>query len=652
MNTQEQNISALDSIVEAVIDAPIEAPATDAASSDSFESLGLSIDLVRDLANNGLTAPTAIQAQAIPQILAGHDLLASAQTGTGKTAAFLLPAIHMLGMAPKHHSRGPRVLVLTPTRELAEQVAKVATQFTRRIPRCKVVSIVGGTPYPVQHKQLSQPVEVVVATPGRLMDLMNSGRIDFRRLELLVLDEADRMLDMGFIDDIETIVSQLPAERQTALFSATLSDTVQRFAAPMMKDPVRVELAPTGTPTANIAQAIHYADGYDHKLKLTAAMINGAGTTQSIVFTATKVDADSVADWLRMESIRADALHGDLPQRMRRKVLDKLRRGEIDVIVATDVAARGIDVAGIGLVLNFDLPKFAEDYVHRIGRTGRAGREGRAVSLVGKNDFHLLTKIRRRYEIEVETMAMEGLEANFNPANRGAPRGDSRGRPQGGRGGYGGNRDGGSFRREGGYGQRDRSFSSDRGERSFADRAPREDRPSFGDAPRQERSFGGERSFSKPQGERSYGDRNDRAPRRDFGGAPQERRSYGDRQDRAPRGEFGGAPRQERSYGDRQDRAPRGEFGGAPRQERSYGDRQDRAPRGEFGAPQERRSYGDRQDRAPRGEFGGAPRQERSHGDRSERQFSDRGFGGEKPVGKPRGERPAGKSFDRPRRPE
>ncbi|AOY02147.1 hypothetical protein BJP62_01165 [Jeongeupia sp. USM3] len=649
------------------MDAPVAAAATETTETNSFEALGLSIDIVRDLASNGLTTPTAIQAQAIPQILAGNDLLASAQTGTGKTAAFLLPAIHMLGMAPKHHSRGPRVLVLTPTRELAEQVAKVATQFTRRIPRCKVVSIVGGTPYPVQHKQLSQPVEVVVATPGRLMDLMNSGRIDFRRLELLVLDEADRMLDMGFIDDIETIVSQLPAERQTALFSATLSETVQRFAAPMMKDPVRVELAPTGSPTANITQAIHYADGYEHKIKLTAALINGAPNTQSIVFTATKVDADSVADALRMDSIRADALHGDLPQRMRRKVLDKLRRGEIDVIVATDVAARGIDVAGIGLVLNFDLPKFAEDYVHRIGRTGRAGREGRAVSLVGKNDFHLLTKIRRRYEIEVETMAVEGLEANFNPANR-APRGEGRGRPQGGRG-FGG-RDGGNFRREGGYGQRDRSFSSDRGERSYADRAPREDRPSFGDAPHQERSFGGERSFSKPQGERSYGDRNDRAPRRDFGGAPQERRSYGDRQDRAPRGEFGapqerrsygdrqdraprgefGAPQERRSYGDRQDRAPRGEFG-VPQERRSYGDRQDRAPRGEFGAPQERRSYGDRQDRAPRGEFG-APQERRNYGDRSERQFSDRGFGGDKPAGKPRGERPAGKSFDRPRRPE
>ncbi|BCL75452.1 RNA helicase [Jeongeupia sp. HS-3] len=652
MNTQDQNTSILDSVVDAALDAPvaieaviveaaeatIEAPvaaATEAAAapSNSFEALGLSIDIVRDLAQGGLLEPTAIQAQAIPQILAGNDLLASAQTGTGKTAAFLLPAIHMLGMAPKHHSRGPRVLVLTPTRELAEQVAKVATQFTRRIPRCKVVCIVGGTPYPIQHKQLSQPVEVVVATPGRLMDLMRSGRIDFRRLELLVLDEADRMLDMGFIDDIEAIVADLPAERQTALFSATLSDTVQRFAAPMMKDPVLVELAPTGSPTANIAQAIHYADGYDHKLKLTAAMINGAGTTQSIVFTATKVDADSVADWLRMESIRADALHGDLPQRMRRKVLDKLRRGEIDVIVATDVAARGIDVAGIGLVLNFDLPKFAEDYVHRIGRTGRAGREGRAVSLVGKNDFHLLTKIRRRYEIEVETLAMEGLEANFNPANRSAPRGDSRGRPQGGRGGYGGGNGGGNFRREGGggyAGNRDRNAGNGGGERSYADRAPREERRAFGDAPaaapRQERSFGGEqRSFSKPQGERSYGDRNDRAPRRDFGGAPQERRSYGDRSDRPA--------------------APRGDFGGAPRQERSYSDRP-AAPRGEFGAPQERRSYGDRNDRAPRGEFG-APQE------RSERSYGDRGgFGGNKPAGKPRSDRPAGKSFDRPRRPD
>ena len=455
----------------------------------TFSTLGLDAELAKELASQGLIVPTPIQAQAIPVMLAGQDLMASAQTGTGKTAAFLLPAITRLARPPVHHGKGPRVLVLTPTRELAEQVSKVAVAFARRIPRCKVVSVVGGVPYPVQHKQLAQPVEILVATPGRLMDLMRSGRIDFKRLELLVLDEADRMLDMGFIDDIEEIVGQLPPERQTALFSATLSQTVQSFAAPMLRDPQKVELAPQGLPTANVEQAVHYADGYEHKLKLTAALAQAMPDTQHIVFVATKVDADSISDWLKLEGLRADAMHGDLPQRTRRKVLDKLRRGEIDMLIATDVAARGIDVAGIGQVINFDLPRFSEDYIHRIGRTGRAGRSGRAVSLVTKNDFMLLTRIKKRYQIDFGTLTMEGLEARFSPAARGAGGGGDRGgdrggrgfggggggRPQGGaRGGYAGNkpREGGFNRdaapREGGYNRPDAS-----GERTFS-RAPRE----------------------------------------------------------------------------------------------------------------------------------------------------------------------------------
>ncbi|MDR3426995.1 DEAD/DEAH box helicase [Silvimonas sp.] len=408
----------------------------------SFSSLGLATEIVQELTAQGLTAPTPVQASAIPVLLEGHDLMASAQTGTGKTAAFLLPALNRLARPPKHHGKGPRVLVLTPTRELAEQVSKVATAFARRIPRCKVVSLVGGVPYPLQHKQLAQPVEIVVATPGRLMDLMRSGRIDFRRLEMLVLDEADRMLDMGFIDDIETIVAELPPERQTALFSATLSETVQDFARPMLRDPRKIELAPQGLPTANVEQSVHYADGYEHKLKLTAALAESLAGSQSIVFTATKADADGIADWLRVAGLRADAMHGDLPQRSRRKVLDRLHRGEIDLLVATDVAARGIDVAGIGQVINFDLPRFSEDYIHRIGRTGRAGRSGRAVSLVTRNDFVLLTRIKKRYQIDFGTMVMEGLEARFQPGARRTderrPAGGGAGRPHGDRPRHGG----------------------------------------------------------------------------------------------------------------------------------------------------------------------------------------------------------------------
>ncbi|WP_255989647.1 DEAD/DEAH box helicase [Chitinolyticbacter albus] len=509
-----------------------------------FAALGLSPELVRELSKQGISEPTPIQAQAIPVLQAGHDIMASAQTGTGKTAAFLLPALNRLSRQPTHHGKGPRILVLTPTRELAEQVSKVAITFARSTQRCKVVTITGGVPYPVQHRELALPVEVLVATPGRLTDLMQSGRIDFRRLEMLVLDEADRMLDMGFIDEVEAIVAKLPAERQTALFSATLSDAVQRFAAPMLKDPQKVELAPQGLPTANVEQAVHYADGYEHKQKLTAALLKAAPETQSIVFVATKADADSMADWLRLEGLRADAMHGDLQQRMRRKVLDRLRRSEIDVLVATDVAARGIDVAGIGQVINFDLPKFAEDYIHRIGRTGRAGRKGRAVSLVTKNDFGAYTRIRRRYEIEFEQMTLEGLEARFRPGQ---------GRPQGGgterksyggskprSGGYGGNGGGYAGRREGGYeGRAPR-------EGGYENRAPRE---------------GGEQ----------------RAPREGYGQrAPRE----GGYENRAPR-EGGYADRAPRSYGDRPagDRAPR-EGGPFERAPRPYADRAPR-PQGE-----------------------------------------------------------------------
>ncbi|KPC50502.1 DEAD/DEAH box helicase [Amantichitinum ursilacus] len=571
----------------------------------TFSSLGLDEDLSKELASQGLVNPTPIQAHAIPVLLRGEDLMASAQTGTGKTAAFLLPAITRLARPPVHHGKGPRVLVLTPTRELAEQVSKVAVAFARRIPRCKVVSVVGGVPYPVQHKQLAQPVEVLVATPGRLMDLMRSGRIDFRRLEMLVLDEADRMLDMGFIDDIEEIVGQLPPERQTALFSATLSQTVQTFAAPMLRNPQKVELAPQGLPTANVEQSVHYADGYEHKLKLTAALAQALPDTQSIVFVATKVDADSISDWLKLEGLRADAMHGDLPQRTRRKVLDKLRRGEIDMLIATDVAARGIDVAGIGQVINFDLPRFSEDYIHRIGRTGRAGRSGRAVSLVTKNDFMLLTRIRKRYQIDFGTMAMEGLEARFQPAARGE-RGGDRGNDRGGRGFGGGGRPQGGNGGRGGYAGKPREGGYNR------DSAPREGGYNRDSAPREggfnRADDNGERTFSRAPREGGYnregGFNRDSAPReggfkREGGfnrdSAPREggfKREGGFNRDSAPRE---GGFKREGGFS-RDAAAPReggfkreGGFNSAPREggfkregARDGAPRSDRAIRGEF----------------------------------------------------------------------
>ncbi|QLG87520.1 DEAD/DEAH box helicase [Chitinibacter bivalviorum] len=571
-------------------------PHTAATATDTpneFVTLGLAPQITEVLEAQGFTKPTPIQAAAIPEILAGHDIMASAQTGTGKTAAFLLPALHRLTKESTHHARGPRILVLTPTRELAEQVSKVATELCRKIPRCKVVTVVGGVPYPVQNKMLAQPYEVLVATPGRLTDLLRSGRIDFRRMELLVLDEADRMLDMGFIDEVEAIVDQLPKERQTALFSATLTESVQRFAGPMLRSPKLVEMAPQATMQAQIAQSVHYADGYEHKQKLVAALLKKNDGQQSIIFTATKISADEVAEWLKMEGFKAAAMHGDLAQRDRRRTLDRLRRSDIDMIVATDVAARGIDVAGISLVINFDLPRFSEDYIHRIGRTGRAGRSGEAVSLVTKSDFTLLTKIRRQYNIDFTTQEIEGLEARFQPGRGG--QGGDRGRPGngggrgrggyagnggngGGRGGYAGNRDGGGYKgnREGG---------------SYGDRAPRGDRP---EGHRSEASRGsfGERSHSS-EGRGSYGDR---APRDSgYQGAPRER-SFGSGQARDNNGG---------SYN--RDSAPRGNFGGnrdggAPRSDRGgyAGNREGGSRDGNRG------SYGgNREGGAPRGNGGG-----------------------------------------------
>jgi superfamily II DNA/RNA helicase len=566
-------------------------PHTAATATDTpneFVTLGLASQITEILEAQGFNKPTPIQAAAIPELLAGNDIMASAQTGTGKTAAFLLPALHKLTKESTHHARGPRILVLTPTRELAEQVSKVATEFCRRIPRCKVVTVVGGVPYPVQNKMLSQPYEVLVATPGRLTDLLRSGRIDFRRLELLVLDEADRMLDMGFIDEVEAIVDQLPKERQTALFSATLTESVQRFAGPMLRSPKLVEMAPQATMQAQIAQSVHYADGYEHKQKLVAALLKKNDGQQSIIFTATKISADEVAEWLKMEGFKAAAMHGDLAQRDRRRTLDRLRRSDIDMIVATDVAARGIDVAGISLVINFDLPRFSEDYIHRIGRTGRAGRSGEAVSLVTKSDFTLLTKIRRQYNIEFTTQEIEGLEARFQPGrggqggDRGRPGNGGRGRPGngGGRGGYAGNRDGGGYKgnREGG---------------SYGDRAPRGDRP---EGHRSEASRGsfGERSHSNEG--RSYGDR---APRDSGYGAPRER-SFGSGQardhagnsfnrDSAPRGNFGG-----------------GRDGGAPRSDRGGYAGRDGGSRDGQSRDGNRGGYaGNRDGGAPRGDRGG-----------------------------------------------
>ena len=381
----------------------------------SFENLNLHPLIIKAINEAGYTTPTPIQQQAIPELLSGHDVMASAQTGTGKTAAFMLPALHLLATPANVRSRGPRVLVLTPTRELALQVSDATSKYGRYLRRAKVVSILGGMPYPLQNKLLSQPIDILVATPGRLLDHIQRGRIDFSRLEMLVMDEADRMLDMGFINDVERIASATPATRQTLLFSATLDGAIDKIAARLLKTPKRIQIATQRAKLENIEQRLHYVDNMSHKNRLLSHVLSDESLKQAIVFTATKRDADSLADNLSTQGYDAAALHGDMNQRERTRTLTKLRRGGLQILVATDVAARGIDVADITHVVNFDLPKFAEDYVHRIGRTGRAGASGIAVSFASGNDRIHLKKIERFTGQRITLHTIPGLEPRFKP---------------------------------------------------------------------------------------------------------------------------------------------------------------------------------------------------------------------------------------------
>jgi superfamily II DNA/RNA helicase len=375
----------------------------------SFENLQLHPTILHALQEAGYTEPTPIQSQAIPEILAGHDLMASAQTGTGKTAGFMLPALNLLATPHASRSRGPRILVLVPTRELAAQVNDAARKYGKFL-RARTVSIVGGMPYPLQNKLLSQPLDILVATPGRLIDHMERGRIDFSRLQMLVLDEADRMLDMGFMPDVERICSAIPAERQTLLFSATLEGNIARIAAQILRNPKTIQVASQQAKHENIEQRLHMVDDMGHKNKLLEHLLIAPDVKQALVFTSTKRHADLLSEDLIAAGHKAAALHGDMTQGARNRTLTKLRHGDISVLVATDVAARGIDVAGISHVINYDLPKFAEDYVHRIGRTGRAGKSGIAISFASHAERFQLRKIEQFTGHRLEAAVIAGLE--------------------------------------------------------------------------------------------------------------------------------------------------------------------------------------------------------------------------------------------------
>ena len=422
----------------------------------SFENLNLNAAILKAIAETGYTEPTPIQAQAIPEIMAGHDLMASSQTGSGKTAAFILPALNRLATPSAMPGKGPRVLVLTPTRELAQQVCDAATKYGKNM-RFKIISILGGMPYPVQNRMLSGHVDILVATPGRLIDHLERGRIDFSRLEVLILDEADRMLDMGFVDDVERIAQATPKTRQTLLFSATLDGVVGNLASRLLKTPKRITVSAAKDKHENIEQRMMFADDVAHKNKMLSHLLTDVDMNQALVFTATKRDADSLADRLSAQGLSVAALHGDMNQRERNRTLLNMRNGNVRVLVATDVAARGLDVRGISHVINFDLPKFAEDYVHRIGRTGRAGASGIAISFASNRDVQLLKRIERYTEQSIKMHTIEGLEPKFKMRTGGGPSSDrprsnnSGPRRSGGGGFGGGNNAGFGGNRTGGY---------------------------------------------------------------------------------------------------------------------------------------------------------------------------------------------------------
>ncbi len=360
----------------------------------TFTDLKLSAPLLQALATEGYEQPTPIQAQAIPPLLEGRDLLGIAQTGTGKTAAFALPLLQRLTSTDRRAApRTCRALILTPTRELCVQILDSFRSYGRHL-RLSRVAIYGGVSQGPQVQALSRGVDVLVATPGRLLDLMNQGQVKFDGLEAFVLDEADRMLDMGFIVPVKRIVAKIPAQRQTLMFSATMPQAVQGLVASLLKDPVRVEVTPVATTAERIAQRVHFVEKAN-KRALLESLLGDKAIARALVFTRTKHGANKVAENLAKAGIRADAIHGNKSQNARQKALNDFRSGKVRVLVATDIAARGIDVDGVTHVINFDLPNEPESYVHRIGRTARAGNEGIAISFCDSEERAYLRDIER-----------------------------------------------------------------------------------------------------------------------------------------------------------------------------------------------------------------------------------------------------------------
>ena len=511
----------------------------------TFEELNLAPAILQAVQEQGYDTPTPIQAQAIPIVLAGHDLLAGAQTGTGKTAAFTLPILHKLSLSEagrnKFGGKAIRALVLTPTRELAAQVEESVKDYGKYLSLQSTV-VFGGVGMKPQVDRVKRGVDVLVATPGRLLDLQGQGLLDLSSIEILILDEADRMLDMGFIHDVKKVLALVPKDKQSLLFSATFSDEIRDLAATLLKNPQSIQVTPNNTTVQRISQVIHPV-GRGKKKEVLVHIINQHNWSQVLVFTRTKFGANNVADYLTKNGIKAMALHGNKSQTARTQALAGFKSGDIRALVATDIAARGIDIEDLPHVVNYEIPNVSEDYVHRIGRTGRAGASGEAVSLVCLDEEGFMMDIERFTKQEIPVQVLEGFGPE--PGEKAEPIAMGRqtlwggaGRPpsrdvmqaaakaaradmmlrireskgaagEGGRGGRSGGQGGGSARPEGAAGRtRNGPPPSRRGGPSQGPRGDRQDRP--------DRSLEGTPSdrFNE-RNDRHNDRRNDRGPRGD-----------------------------------------------------------------------------------------------------------------------------------------
>lgn len=424
----------------------------------SFSSLGLSEQLVRATADQGYETPSPIQAQAIPAVLSGKDVMAAAQTGTGKTAGFTLPLLQRLSEKPRA-GKGPRALILAPTRELAAQVHDSVALYSRYMPTKSAV-VFGGVKINPQMMKLRKGLDVLVATPGRLMDLYQQNAVRFDEVEVLVLDEADRMLDMGFIRDIKEILAMLPAKRQNLMFSATFSNDIRKLATGLLNNPVQVEVAARNTSAETIKQSVYPVD-QSQKTALLSKLVRENGWEQVLVFTRTKHGANRLTQKLERDGITAAAIHGNKSQGARTRALANFKQGEVRVLVATDIAARGLDIKQLPQVVNFELPNVPEDYVHRIGRTGRAGESGHALSLVSADEGKMLAGIEKLIKKQLPRKEVEGFEPKNNlPLKPKAKADPSRARNRNGNGGRG---PGGGSGRPGGYSAKPGGRSGGRG---------------------------------------------------------------------------------------------------------------------------------------------------------------------------------------------